>query len=123
MCIRDRLKGAKLADGLAFGVAVLHEAPVAVGRLLSDDTAAEERRLAEAISSLQAQIDGMLEGHEAMLGASYDVLETYKMLAYSRSWNHSLQDAVHSGLTAEAAVERVRSEHRASLGQARDRCV
>jgi phosphotransferase system enzyme I (PtsP) len=116
----ERLKGAKLADGLAFGVAVLHEAPVAVGRLLSDDTAAEERRLAEAISSLQAQIDGMLEGHEAMLGASYDVLETYKMLAYSRSWNHSLQDAVHSGLTAEAAVERVRSEHRASLGQARD---
>jgi phosphotransferase system enzyme I (PtsP) len=116
----ERLKGAKLADGLAFGAAVLHEAPVAVGRLLSDDTAAEEARLATAIASLQTQIDGMLEGHELMLGASYDVLETYKMLAHSRSWNHSLQDAVHSGLTAEAAVERVRSEHRASLGQARD---
>ena len=42
------------------------------------------------------------------------------MLAHSRSWNHSLQEAVRSGLTAEAAVERVRSEHRASLGQARD---
>ncbi len=67
-----------------------------------------------------AQIDAMLEGHEGVLGPSYDVLETYRMLAHSRSWNHSLQDAVHSGLTAEAAVERVRSEHRASLGQARD---
>ncbi len=116
----ERLKGAKFADGLAFGVAVLHEAPVAVGRLLSEDTAAEEARLAEAIASLQAQIDSMLDGHEGILGASYDVLETYRMLAHSRSWNHSLQDAVHSGLTAEAAVERVRSEHRASLGQARD---
>jgi phosphotransferase system enzyme I (PtsP) len=116
----DRLKGAKFADGLAFGVAVLHEAPVAVGRLLSEDSAAEEARLAEAIASLQAQIDSMLDGHEGILGASYDVLETYRMLAHSRSWNHSLQDAVHSGLTAEAAVERVRSEHRASLGQARD---
>ncbi len=42
------------------------------------------------------------------------------MLAYSRSWNHSLVEAVRSGVTAEAAVERVRSEHRASLGQARD---
>ncbi len=116
----ERLKGAKFADGLAFGVAVLHEAPVAVGRLLSDDSAAEEGRLAAAIGDLQAQIDAMLDGHEGILGASYDVLETYKMLAHSRSWNHSLQEAVHSGLTAEAAVERVRSEHRAGIGQARD---
>jgi len=116
----ERLKGAKFADGLAFGVAVLHEAPVAVGRLLSDDTAAEEMRLSEAIASLKTQIDAMLDGHEGILGASYDVLETYRMLAHSRSWNHSLLDAVHSGLTAEAAVERVRSEHRAGLGQARD---
>ena len=116
----ERMKGAIFADGLALGVAVMHEAPVAAGRLLSDDTAAEEVRLADAIASLQAQIDAMLDGHEGILGASHDVLETYRMLAHSRSWNHSLQDAVHSGLTAEAAVERVRSEHRASLGQARD---
>lgn len=116
----ERLKGAKFADGLAFGVAVLHEAPVAVGRLLSEDVAAEEVRLAGAIAGLRAQIDAMLEGHEGILGASYDVLETYKMLAHSRSWTHSLQEAVHSGLTAEAAVERARSEHRAGLGQARD---
>ena len=116
----ERLKGAKFADGLAFGVAVLHETPVAVGRLLADDVAAEEARLATAITALQTQIATMLEGHEGILGPSYDVLETYRMLAHSRSWNHSLQEAVRSGLTAEAAVERVRSEHRASLGQARD---
>jgi phosphotransferase system, enzyme I, PtsP len=116
----ERLKGAKFADGLAFGVAVLHEAPVPAGRLLSDDVAAEEVRLADAIATLQVQIDAMLEGHEGVLGASYDVLETYKMLAHSRSWNHSLHEAVRSGLTAEAAVERARSEHRAGLGQARD---
>ena len=116
----ERLKGTKFADGLAFGVAVLHEPPVAAGRLLSDDVPAEELRLTGAIASLQAQIDGMLDGHEGILGASYDVLETYRMLAHSRSWNHSLHDAVHSGLTAEAAVERVRSEHRAGIGQARD---
>jgi phosphotransferase system enzyme I (PtsP) len=116
----ERLKGAKFADGLAFGVAVLHETPVAVGRLLADDVTAEEARLASAISALQSQITTMLAGHEGILGPSYDVLETYRMLAHSRSWNHSLQEAVRSGLTAEAAVERVRSEHRASLGQARD---
>jgi phosphotransferase system enzyme I (PtsP) len=115
----ERLKGARFADGLAFGSAVMHEAPVAVSRLLADDVAAEEARLAHAIASLQAQIEGMIEGHEG-LGPSYDVLEAYRMLAHSRSWNRSLNDAVHSGLTAEAAVERVRSEHRAGIGQARD---
>jgi phosphotransferase system enzyme I (PtsP) len=116
----ERLRGQKLADGLAMGVAVMHEAPVAIGRLLSDDPTAEEARLKTAIADLQAQIDEMLEGHQAVLGPSYDLLETYKMLAYSRSWNHSLVEAVRSGVTAEGAVERVRNEHRAGLGQARD---
>jgi phosphotransferase system enzyme I (PtsP) len=116
----ERLKGAKFSDGLAFGVAVLHEAPVAAGRLLADDVGAEEVRLTQAVESLRTQIDGMIEGHEGLVGPSYDVLETYRMLAHSRTWNRSLQDAVHSGLTAEAAVERVRSEHRAGIGQARD---
>ena len=116
----ERLKGQKLADGIALGIAVLHEAPVAVGQLLSDDPVAEEARLQLAIAQLQAQMDEMLDGHQAVLGPSYDLLETYKMLAYSRSWNHSLTEAVRSGLTAEAAVERVRSEHRAGIGQARD---
>ena len=116
----ERLRGQRLADGLALGVAVLHEAPVAASQLLSDDSAAEEERLKIAIADLQAQIDEMLEGHQVVLGPSFELLETYKMLAYSRTWNHSLMEAVRSGLTAEAAVERVRSEHRAGLGQARD---
>jgi phosphotransferase system enzyme I (PtsP) len=116
----ERMRGQKLADGLALGIAVMHEAPVAASKLLSDDPAAEEARVKTAIAELQAQIDEMLEGHQAVLGPSYELLETYKMLAYSRSWNHSLVEAVRSGLTAEAAVERVRSEHRAGLGQARD---
>ena len=116
----ERVKGAILADGLAFGIAVAHEAPVAASQLLSDDAAAEEIRLNAAIAGLQSQIDGMLDGHQGILGATYEVLETYKMMAHSRGWNHSLQEAVRSGLTAEAAVERVRSEHRAGIGQARD---
>jgi phosphotransferase system enzyme I (PtsP) len=116
----ERLRGQKFADGLALGVAVLHEAPVAVGQLLSDDPAAEEARLNLAIAEMQAQIDEMLEGHQAALGESYDLLEVYKQLSQSRSWRHSMLEAVRSGLTAEAAVERVRSEHRAGIGQARD---
>ncbi|HEY9217518.1 MAG TPA: putative PEP-binding protein, partial [Phenylobacterium sp.] len=116
----DRLKGQKFAEGLALGIAVLHEPPVAPSHLLADDAAAEEERLNIAIASLQSQIDHMLEGQHGLVEASFEVLETYRMFAHDRGWNRSLVDAVRNGLTAEAAVERVRSEHRARLGQARD---
>ncbi len=117
----ERLKGAKFADGLALGVAVLHEPPVAPSQLLADDVVAEEARLNTAIASLQAQIDEMLDGQHGLLAdVSYEVLDTYRMFAHDRGWNRGLEDAVRNGLTAEAAVERVRSEHRARLGQARD---
>jgi phosphotransferase system enzyme I (PtsP) len=115
----ERLKGVLFADGLAYGTAVLHEAPVAPEQLLSDDAAAEGVRLKTAIEALQTQIDRMMDGH-GLVGASFEVLETYRMFAHDRGWNRSLDEAVRSGLTAEAAVERVRSEHRARLGQARD---
>ena len=116
----ERLKGAKFSDGLAYGTVVLHDHPVAPEQLLSDDPIAEEARLRTAVAMLQKQIDDMLEGHHGLVGAPYEVLETYRMFAHDRGWNRSLEEAVRSGLTAEAAVERVRSEHRARLGQARD---
>ncbi len=116
----DHLKGTRFAEGLAYGEAVLHEAPVIVEQLLSDDAVREEARLKTAIAALHKQLDDMLDGQHGIVGPSLDVLETYRMFAHDRGWNRSLEEAVRSGLTAEAAVERVRSEHRARLGQARD---
>jgi phosphotransferase system enzyme I (PtsP) len=116
----ERIKGLRFAEGLAYGVVVLHEPPVAPSQLLSEDVPAEEERLKTAIAGLQRQIDEMLDGQHGLVEASYEVLDTYRMFAHDRGWNRSLEDAVRNGLTAEAAVERVRSEHRARLGQARD---
>src|ERR1700742_4850323 len=116
----ERLKGTKFAEGLAYGEVVLHEAPVIVEQLLSDDAVREEARLKAAIEALHNQLEAMLDGQHGIVGPSLDVLETYRMLAHSSGWNRSLEEAVRSGLTAEAAVERVRSEHRARMGAARD---
>lgn len=115
----ERLKGQRFADGLAFGVAVLHEAPVAPEKLLADDAVLEELRLKQGVEALRAQIDEMMDGHN-LIGQPFEVLETYRMFAHDRGWNRSLEEAVRGGLTAEAAVERVRSEQRARLSQARD---
>ena len=42
------------------------------------------------------------------------------MFAYDRKWSNRLREAVQSGLTSEAAVERVRNEHRARLMKSND---
>ena len=115
----ERMKGQRFADGLAFGVAVLHEAPVAPEKLLADDSVLEEERIKRGTAKLRDQIDELLEGHQ-LVGQPFEVLETYRMFAHDRGWNRSLEEAVRGGLTAEAAVERVRSEHRARLSKARD---
>jgi phosphotransferase system enzyme I (PtsP) len=63
----------------------------------------------------------MVKGDTAQLSrASKDIYETYSMFAYDRKWVGRLREAVGSGLTSEAAVERVRNEHRARLMKARD---
>jgi phosphotransferase system enzyme I (PtsP) len=48
------------------------------------------------------------------------VLEAYRMFAYDRGWLHRLNEAVMTGLTAEAAVERVQSDTRARMLRATD---
>ena len=117
----ERLKGHRFAEGLAYGHVVLHEAPVPPENLLAEDPQAEEVRLRGALEALKANIDSMLEGGPGKLaGQSFEVLETYRMFADDRGWNRSLEEAVRTGLTAEAAVDRVRNEHRARFATARD---
>ncbi|WP_395649592.1 phosphoenolpyruvate--protein phosphotransferase [Brevundimonas sp.] len=117
----ERLKGQKFADGLAFGHVILHEAPLAPEKLLSADPVLEEMKLNLGLADLKAGIDALLEGGQGKLaGQSFEVLETYRMFADDRGWNRSLLEAVRSGLTAEAAVDRVRNEHRARFAKARD---
>ncbi len=117
----ERLKGQRFAEGLAYGHVILHEAPVPPENLLAENQQVEEIRLREALIGLKAGIDSILDGGQGKLaGLPFEVLETYRMFADDRGWNRSLEEAVRTGLTAEAAVDRVRNEHRARFAQARD---
>ncbi|MFA5120794.1 phosphoenolpyruvate--protein phosphotransferase [Zavarzinia sp.] len=113
--------GVGLAEGLAMGVAVLHEPRVAVDRLIAEDPQAELNRLATAISSLRRRIDAMLADEDMVpAGEHRDILETYRMFAHDRGWRDKIEEAIKSGLTAEAAVERVQMETRARMGSVTD---
>ncbi len=117
----ERFQGLALSGGIAAGVAVKHEPHVLAQRMVADDAEAEEERLESAIGRLRASIDTLLDSGRVPAGTpSREVLEAYRLFAYDRGWLSQLHEAVRAGLTAEAAVERVRNEHRARLMKARD---
>src|SRR6266446_4301115 len=110
------LTGAALTEGIALGHVVLHEPRVVITNFIADDVPKELKRLEAAVETLRADLDVLLERGEIADGGEHrDVLEAYRMFAYDRGWEHRLDEAVRTGLTAEAAVERVQSDTRARM--------
>ncbi|MBW8283303.1 MAG: phosphoenolpyruvate--protein phosphotransferase [Rhizobium sp.] len=103
-------------EGIGLGYVVLHEPRIVVTNLLNEDTETEIRRLADALGSLRISIDDMLSRREvSMEGEHRDVLETYRMFAHDQGWVRRMEEAIHNGLTAEAAVEKVQSDTKARM--------
>ncbi|TMJ05464.1 MAG: phosphoenolpyruvate--protein phosphotransferase [Alphaproteobacteria bacterium] len=111
-----QLEGLSISDGIGLGHAVLHEPRVIVTRLIADDPQKELQRLDVALNTLRADLDVMLERRDVADGGEHrEVLEAYRMFAHDRGWMHKMHEAVMTGLTAEAAVERVQSDNRARM--------
>jgi phosphotransferase system, enzyme I, PtsP len=109
-------RGMPLADGVGLGHVVLHEPRITIKKLIADDTAFEVRRLESAITTMRETIDELVErGDVAHSGEHRDVLETFRMFAHDAGWLRRLRDVVMTGLTAEAAVDRVQSDTRAKM--------
>jgi phosphotransferase system enzyme I (PtsP) len=111
-----QLEGLSISDGIGLGHVVLHEPRVIVTRLIADDPQKELQRLDAALNTLRADLDVMLERRDVADGGEHrEVLEAYRMFAHDRGWMHKMHEAVTTGLTAEAAVERVQSDNRARM--------
>jgi phosphotransferase system, enzyme I, PtsP len=109
-------EGVSLNEGIALGHVVLHEPRVVIKNYIADNPQKEQKRLETALASLRADLDVMLERGEVADGGEHrEVLEAYRMFAHDRGWVHRLEEAVMTGLTAEAAVERVQSDTRARM--------
>jgi phosphotransferase system enzyme I (PtsP) len=111
-----QLEGLSISDGIGLGHVVLHEPRVVVTKLIADDPQKELQRLDAALNTLRADLDVMLERRDVADGGEHrEVLEAYRMFAHDRGWMHKMHEAVMTGLTAEAAVERVQSDNRARM--------
>jgi phosphotransferase system enzyme I (PtsP) len=116
-----RLSGLKLVAGMAKGVAVFHEPRIVVEHTVADDTEAERERVYAAFRKMREQIDNMAKEAEfGTAGEHQEILETYRMFAYDEGWSRRINEAIDSGLTAEAAIERVLQRMRARMQEIDD---
>jgi phosphotransferase system enzyme I (PtsP) len=116
-----RLSGLKLVDGLALGRAVFHQPRVFVEHTVADDVEVERKRVLRAFAVMREQIDQMMRQAEFAVPGDHDeILETYKMFAYDEGWARRINEAIDSGLTAEAAIERVQQRTRERMRSIQD---
>ena len=116
-----RLTGLKLVEGMARGHAVYHQPRITIEHTVAEDTEAERRRVYSAFDKMRQQIENMANQAEfGGDGEHREVLETYKMFAYDEGWSRRINEAIDSGLTAEAAIERVQQRTRARMRQIDD---
>jgi phosphotransferase system enzyme I (PtsP) len=114
-----RLEGVQLNPGLAVGQAVLHEPRVVIRQIVAEDPDSELKRLRDAVQAMHSAIDRMLESPE-IHGEHRDILESYRMFAADRGWLQRMTEAVKSGITAEAAVQKVLDDTRLRMTQVSD---
>jgi len=123
--IRDtgpvRLPGLKLVEGMARGRAVYHQPRIEIEHTVAEDIEVERHRVISAFSKMRDQIERMTrEADFGVAGEHQDVLAMYKMFAYDEGWIRRINEAIESGLTAEAAIERVQQRTRMRMREIAD---
>ena len=115
------IQGLTLVKGLAMGRAVFHQPRVEIDQVVAEDIEAERQRVYRAFDKMRDQIDAMGREPEFGKGGEHvDILETYKMFAYDEGWSRRINAAIDSGLTAEAAIERVQQRTRMRMREIDD---
>lgn len=117
----QRMAGLTLVKGLALGNAVFHQPRITIEHVMAEDRDAELQRVYLAFDKMREQIEKMQAQAEFGVGGEHEeVLETYRMFAYDEGWSRRIIEAIDTGLTAEAAIERVQQRTRMRMRQIDD---
>ncbi|CAA7628026.1 Signal transduction protein [Candidatus Terasakiella magnetica] len=115
-----RLEGVRFNAGVGLGVAVLHRPRITIRRLVAEDPDVELERLKKALTAIKNSLEELFSRPEMRDGEHRDVLETYRMFAEDKGWLNRISEAIMTGLTAEAAVQKVHDDTRARMSQITD---
>lgn len=117
----SRFEGQIFAEGLAEGVVVMHEPRVEIREHLSEEYEQQKARLADGFESLNKQLDEIMSAEDIVHhGEHREILDVYKLFARDKGWRTKIEDAIDSGLTAEAAVEKIQIENRSRMMKTED---
>lgn len=128
----SRLVGIPLAPGIAVGKALFYSPTLYLHPALTENKALEHKRLKEASSALDknlellsAKCDSLLHKMPSHTPHSsednpHDILESYRMFSKDSGWLSRLHEAIESGLTAEAALQKVYNDMRQNMLSAHD---
>ena len=115
------IEGLALVKGLATGQAVFHQPRITIDQVVAEDIEVERHRVYRAFDKMRDQIDAIATSADFGSGGEHvEVLETYKMFAYDEGWSRRINEAIDSGLTAEAAIERVQQRTRMRMREIDD---
>lgn len=106
---RQKIEGTGLIDGFAVGQALVHKRMDQVAQVLAGDAQKETQKLIQALDRVEREVNKILATSH-MSGDQSDIFETYLMFIKDKGWIAKMTKAIETGLTADAAVQKVGDE-------------
>lgn len=103
-----KMDAVSLIQGLAIGKAFVHKR-VAFDNILSLDKHNEQKKLISAIREVEEEISQMLLLPD-ITREQADIFKTYLMFTRDKGWAKKINNAIASGLTAQASIQKVLNE-------------
>ncbi len=104
--MQSRLEGVRLVSGMAVGKAFIHSRIARVNDVVSTNEGKELKRLDIALEKMDKELGEMLASPD-ISDENAEIFETYRMFTKDKGWIKKITDFIHSGLTAEASVQKV----------------
>jgi len=106
---RQKFDGTGLIEGFATGHVVLHKRLEQPIQLLATNTQKETQKLLQALDRVEREVNKILATSHRSGGQS-DIFETYLMFIKDKGWIAKMTKAIETGLSADAAVQKVGEE-------------
>lgn len=106
---RSKVDGVRLIDGIAVGQAVLHKRAERITDILAKNTGTELKKLQTALNAVEQDIRQMLDAEEIQSDQK-EILNAYLLFTQDKGWINKITKAIGTGLTAQAAVQKISDE-------------
>ena len=104
---RARLEGVRLHTGMTIGRAFVHSRIARIDNLISSKSEnVEVEKLNQALAQMENAVNEMLS-NPTVSDENADIFETYRMFTQDKGWIRKMMDYIHTGLSAEGAVQKV----------------